>query len=642
MKIKLAFSFLWMCSSVLMAQTEYKVGTSIVSIEPDNSVFSVPLAGYGYPREGRFSIEWIKKGPAVGVKCLTGLDRTLIAVTNSGTLLRREIDGESAKWEKLKSDKTLKLLAGLNGQLYAISADNKLFVGKPNRNMIRWTELGQVPEATGFTSSKNRLYIITATGHLEEGLPKNGTVSWRQIGKAENGIALAGAEGRLYMVTKDQLLWQRKDTDEGTDWVKIGYRNGATYTLSASQIAVAGGRLFAVDTNNTLYIAAHNTLNDLSSRALAVTAQDKTVVIVGVDLTGFDYSLTCDVKKQIEQKHGIPAEAIFINASHSHFAPVAQWFPTWGKHQQVPDSLYFTNRIKKGIIESIEEALANRVSATLSFGRGETHIGANRCLSGDDALYDSSLDVIRVNSKSGEKDALLFLTGCHPVFRNEGAEGYTISSNFPGFARRMVEDKAGLQQAMFIQGCAGDINPVTDNPVESGNQLAKDILNVVNKQLTPLTGEISYALDSVLLPANVWSKEQIRRFKADNSNREGDVEAEKNVRWADMMLSFYEKGTLPKYLPVYIHTINIGRWKLVGLSREAVTEYGLAIRKLWPDRLVSVAGYTNAVPSYLPTAVHIRNHTYEGYGSFFWNAQPALFPENTFDVILDAIKRNNK
>lgn len=640
---KLLLSLLLALSSpILIAQTEYKVGTSTVSIEPDDTMYSVPLAGYGYPREGRFSIEWRKRGSAVEVKSLTGVGRILYAVNLSGALLRCNTTDETLVWEKLKEKQSLKLLAGMEECLYAITSDNCLIVGKPKRNTMKWLEKGTVPEAVGFASSGGRLYIITSDGQLQEGVIGENSVVWQRIGHAENGIALTGDNGRLYMVSNDQLLWQRKDTKPGTEWVKIGYQNGSSYTQSWRQLAVAGGKLFAVNDDQMLFMAAHNSLNDISSRAMAVTYQGQTVVIVGVDLTGFDYSLACDVKREILRKHDIPAEAVLINASHSHFSPVAQWFPTWGKHQQVPDSLYLNNRVKKGIIESIDKALANRATSTLFFGRGDTQIGLNRALSGVDALSDSSLDILRVNSKSKDKDALMFLTGCHPVFKSEEIATFTISPNFPGFARRMLEDKVDLRQAIFIQGCAGDINPVVSDPIETGHQLAGDVMKVLDSQMAPLSGDISYALDSVLLPANVWSKEQIIRFKAENSNREGDVEAEKNVRWADMMLSHYARNTVPKFMPVYIQTINIGNWKLVGLSREAVTEYSLAIRKLWPDQWVSVAGYTNDVPSYLPTAVHIRNHTYEGYGSFFWNAQPAIFPENVFDVVLKTIRMNNR
>lgn len=643
MNKKLLSLILFLYSSILLAQTEYKVGTSIISIEPDNAVFSVPLAGYGYPPEGRFSIEWIKVTSVEGLKNITGLGKMLYAINDNGTLLRGNVNQDIVEWEHLKTEQTLSFLAGMDNRLYAISSSDRLLVGKVEKKVVEWTEIGSVSNVVGFAAADGNLYIATSTKELQKGTVKENEVVWHSIGSAGDVISMTGSDDRLYSVSKDQLLWQRKNLLEGTDWMKIGYKNGSSYTITIRQIAVVDGHLYAINDENILFVARHNTLNDISSRAMAVTYKDKTAVIVGVDLTGFDYSLACDVKKEIKDKYGIPAEAILINASHSHFSPVAQWFPTWGRHQQTPDSTYFNCKIKKGIIESIENALKNRTTSTLYFGRGETHIGANRSLSGNDALYDSTLDIVRVCPKKKVSDALLFLAGCHPVFKNEGTAGYTISPNFPGVARRRLEDKLGLTQAMFIQGCAGDVNPIDYEPSESGRKLADDVLEVVkNKQLTPLSGEISYSLDSVLLPASVWSKERIIQLKAENGNREGNVEAEKNVRWADMMLSFYEKNTIPKYLPIYIHTINIGNWKLVGLSREAVTEYGLAIRKLWPGKLVSVSGYTNAVPSYLPTGIHIRNQTYEGYGSFFWNAQPALFPENVFDVVLEAIKKNNK
>jgi hypothetical protein len=525
---------LWMpCPAALRAQHTYRVGTSVVSIEPDASVASLPLAGYGYPRDGRFTLKWVAQ------------------------------DGDA--------------------------------------------DALQGSAASSLQSS---------------------SVVWASAGETTT----ADRNGRIYRLHPDLTLWARI----GAEWFKIGYPNGVTYAVTPVRIAVCDGSLYAADADNRLYRAVHSSMHELSARSMAITSGKQTVVIVALDLTGFDYSLALDVKRVIRQKHGIPPEAIFINASHTHFAPVAQWFPTWGRHQQLPDSAYFNRRIKQGIITSIEEALANRTRATLSFGRGNTAIGANRSLVGEDARYDSAVDVLRV------KDALLFIAACHPVFRNDGVEGFTISPNFPGFARNAIERRAPVKQALFLQGCAGDVNPLTDNAAVTGYQLADDVLSIPADRFTQLSGGISFALDSVMIPVNVWSRSRIEQFKADHSGHPGNVEDEKNVRWAEMMLDCYDRNAVPRYLPVYVQTINIGQWKLVGLSREAVSAYALAIRRLWADRFVSVTGYTNAVPGYLPNAAHIRNQTYEGYNSFFWNAQPALFPENVFDTIMKAIKQNNR
>ena len=157
-----------------------------------------------------------------------------------------------------------------------------------------------------------------------------------------------------------------------------------------------------------------------------------------------------------------------------------------------------------------------------------------------------------------------------------------------------------------------------------------------------IRGELSWSWDSVLIPIKAWDKEKIKNFKEENSGQAGNLEAEKNVRWADLMLKRYEENCMPVNMPVYVQTLRIGNWKLVGLSREAVTEYGIAIRNIWPDQLVSVAAYCNDVPSYLPTDPHIRAADYEGYGSFFWYGQPACFPKNILPIIVEKIKINNR
>ena len=96
------------------------------------------------------------------------------------------------------------------------------------------------------------------------------------------------------------------------------------------------------------------------------------------------------------------------------------------------------------------------------------------------------------------------------------------------------------------------------------------------------------------------------------------------MRWANLMLRRYRSNTVENVLPEYVQTINIGNWKFIGISREAVTEYGKGIRGIWPEQHVSVAGYCNDVASYLPVAWHIRAGVYEGLGSFLWYGQPGI------------------
>ena len=107
------------------------------------------------------------------------------------------------------------------------------------------------------------------------------------------------------------------------------------------------------------------------------------------------------------------------------------------------------------------------------------------------------------------------------------------------------------------------------------------------------------------------------------------------------MLDSLNRGVTEMAMPVYVHTINIGNWKLVGLSREVTTPYGFGIKNLWPQSMVSVAGYTNDVSSYLPTSLHIERKNYEGKDSFYWYGMPDTFPENIEEMIINQIKKNN-
>ena len=617
----------------------YLAGTARVSIEPDSSVFSLSLAGYGYPGEGRFTLKWEEYGNIPGIKALSGNDKCLFALTSGGALQQGKWVRGQLKWNPIEKDADFCFIAVCRHKIYAIDRKNQLWVKAVTAK--KWKKMETVPSPKGFTASEGKLYLATDKDELWEGIPDRDNVVWRRIGGAERVLGLAAAKGRLYALTANQILWQHPEGEVYSPWLKIGYKNELNWKESISQIAVAANRLFAVGKEGKLYRAVHSTEGGLTARALALTSGKETALIITADLCGFDISLISEIKAEIEARTGIPSEAILVNASHTHFAPVSQGWYTWAEHNQLPDTLYLYGIVKPGLVKAAVEALKNRREVSVYFARTHTSIGRNRSLTGAEALYDSTLDVLEtVDKENGEKN-VLFLTGCHAVFRNAEEEGCRISPNFPGVARQIVE-AAGVKNALFIQGCAGDINPVHDNHWQTGEILAADVQKALCGQLTEIHGELSWSWDSVLIPVKPWEKERIEKFRKENSGQPGNLEAEKNVRWADFMLKRYEENRMPAYMPVYIQTLRIGNWKLLGLSREAVTEYGMAIRDLWPGQLVSVAAYCNDVPSYLPTDPHIRAADYEGYGSFFWYAQPACFPEHILKTVLEKIKINNR
>lgn len=624
-------------TSAVFGQENFLVGSGSVSIDPDSTTFSLPLAGYGAPREGRFTIEWQYQQGLKDFKYLAAAGDKLYAVNSAGKLLAGESKQRIISWKIIGDANDVKGLTGSAHQLIAITTDNeiKAFDLKKQKG---WLKVGTAENLRAITLMQDKLYAATTSNTLLQGSFLGQKISWETIGPTSEIITLTNDGNKIYSVDAAQTLYSIKP-GTGKTWLKIGLINGSTWTSKLKQVLVYNKRLWALSDNDKFYIGTHNTDRSLSARSLAVKSKNKTVVFVTLDLTGFDYSLGKAVKDIIFKKRKIPQSAIIINASHTHFAPVSQWFPAFGEHGQTPDSIYFNNVLKKGIVKSIEMALDHMAPSTIYFGRGSTNIGHNRSSENGETPYDNTVDVLKIENTHQKISNLLFLTGCHPVFKNEGKEGVAVSANFPGVSRKILEEKTGSKAALFIQGCAGDINPRDDDHRKTGSDLANDALKILDNDMSQLKGSIAYTLDTISIPANPWSREKVLAFKEEALKEPGSVYAEKNVRWADMMLNYYARHTLPQTMPVYVQTITIGSWKLVGLSREVVTEYGSAIRAIWPDKLVSVAGYCNDVPSYLPVARHIQNETYEGVDSFFWNAQPSLFPVDIFKRIIDGIKK---
>ena len=639
--MKIFLSFLIMLGMLCSCKGSYEVGTSVVSIEPADETVSLTLAGFAAPYEGRFTLGWEARGTTDYFSDFTAIGEQFYGVNEKGTLVTFT-QKPVGKAKAIASDIPVKLIAGHGNSLYGITGKGDLYVSTTMGDKIEWKKLSAVVGAKAFTSSGKNLYVATAKGELLEGSVAENAISWKTIANTNVIRSLASDGRRIYALGEDTVLYQCEINYPQESWVRIGYNNGATYTVNLHAIAYANGKLYASGDDNTLYTNKHNSEGNMSARAFSFKKGKKVAVIVGVDVCGFDYSFIRGIKDEIYQKRGIPHEAILINASHSHFTPVTQSWITWEPQNQHPDTLFLNNVVRPGIIRSIEEAIDNSVKSDLFFSRDTTGIGKNRSLRGADIIYDNSLDVVKIVSQKNKQESVLFLTGCHPVYDDPEVNRFIVSPNFPGHARNIIESTGGIATSLFLQGCAGDINPISKFRT-SGEQLAGEIMHALGKSLSPIRGDISFYLDTISVPVTPWSRERIEEYLAIAEKSPEDGIARRDVRWAKLMLEHYDKnGTPPTDMPIYVQTLNIGDWKLVGLSREVTTEFGIAIKNLWPDRKVSVAAYTNDIPSYLATDPHIKAKDYEGYGSFFWYGQPNNFPLGIFDTVVNRIKDNNR
>lgn len=449
-------------------------------------------------------------------------------------------------------------------------------------------------------------------------------------------------KGRVIALTENSIVWRKDITDKNAEWIKIGYNNGLTFDFDAKKIALKDDRLYAVDPDGVVFENVHKSNGNLKARATAIGKDGKTVVMISLDLTGFDYSFTQSVKRDITASTGIPAEAVLINATHTHFAPVSQCWYSWHEPVQYPDERYMEEIVRPAILAAVNSAVANLHPCHLFFGRTNSYIGDHRSLRGEKAYYDPSVDIVEVVNKDDELENVIFRAGCHAVFDDRDKFAYyTIDGNFPAICKDLLQATLKTKNALFLQGCAGDVNPVDSDCEGTARVLAGSVIDRMKGKMETVDGDISYAMDSVLFKTTPMSVKDLKAMKA-AAEPYDDAGSLRNVRYANIQLDRLKNKTMPEYMPVYVQTINIGDWKIVALSREVAGRYGLEIRNIWPDRNVTVLGYSNDVSSYLPSIEHIQAGTYEGNDSFFWYSQPNIFPENVLDVIVSEIRKNNR
>lgn len=629
---------IWMTGR--LGEYQYQVGYGSVPIDAADIFFSQALQGYGHPAEGRYSLEWKHDG-TVDVKeplSFFGCGEDLFGLDIGGDLYRYD----SGAWRKLFSTNDVSLLAGAvpesykllcasGNDLYGVSLNNHLSTS-PLDSFGR-NDVCVVPDAVAIAASDDGVYVFTSSSELFF-KPSDSKLNIGRIGHVPFDVrSAAWYEGRLYALSSDQHLLVIEPAS-GNEWQVAGYLNGETWKDALKYIAVAGGRLFGMGFDGSLYRASDRSRGDLYARAITVSEGSTTVALVSLDLGAINYQLVKEIKKAIQSLYGLEPASVLISVTHTHFAPAAmdwEMFPG-GKADE-----RYLSYLKDAVVRSVGEALENMAPAEAEFSRSNAELGYNRGLKGADAITDSAIDVIDFQRSDG-REVVLFESACHPVFPNSGQNRYTLGANYPGVARQIIEESNDRIFPVFFQGCCGDTDPLAQDYNETGKVLAEKVLAALEGEREELKGSIRFIFDSLAVPVHAMSLKEVRGFLEENKGRSLDIEAAKNVKWARKMLAEYDNGGIKTHQMEYYQLIDIGNWRIVALSREPVKEYALRIRALWPEKNVTVLGYSNDVSSYLTDDKHVEAGTYESYDSFFWYGEHAPFPIGTLDKIVSTIK----
>ena len=255
-------------------------------------------------------------------------------------------------------------------------------------------------------------------------------------------------------------------------------------------------------------------VNDrLYVRALVIKSDSVTVAIVAVDAVAIgeigyiknDY--LGKVRTQIEKELGIKPANVIINASHCHGVVCTD--------------------VDRRTFESVKKASEKLVPVTVGAGSGrEDRIMENRrlklkngkeldvrhaySLPPDSEVasvgpVDPQIGVLRLDREDGRTLAVVYNFACHPI---QGVPSGGNTADITGFSSKVIEENLSEGTiALFLQGCAGDINPVfykdVDHPRSAeplGNMLGLSTLRAVRKVRTKEDGRLKVLNEVISLP----------------------------------------------------------------------------------------------------------------------------------------------
>ncbi len=169
-----------------------------------------------------------------------------------------------------------------------------------------------------------------------------------------------------------------------------------------------------------------------------------------------------------EEAERLGIKPLLLAASHSHSTP-AFIPPSVSAEQGAP----YRREVEDKILGALKQARQSMFPARFGVGSGKIQAGYNRLVKRDDgrarALFDNleripltpvdpEFMILRVDGRAGNAKAVLVHYAVHAVVL--GSTNCKYSADYPGVLQARLEAELPGAQAMFVQGAAGDINPL--------------------------------------------------------------------------------------------------------------------------------------------------------------------------------------
>jgi len=397
---------------------------------------------------------------------------------------------------------------------------------------------------------------------------------------------------------------------------------------------------------------AEKILDALEVNCVALGCGQEKVLLMSIDNLGIAQKLLLPMRQAIREATGLPLEAIYVHATHSHTAGAIT------PMLENEENLEYREFVQAKLVEAALLALADLQPARMGWGVGQapkvafvrrfrmkdgsvrTNPGTNHPdIVAPIGEVDERVNVLRFDR---ETDSLVLMNfGNHP----DTVGGCNISADWPGFARRSLEQAIPGTKAILFNGAQGDVNHINVHPTGGdGNDLTRDfddvdrgygharhigrviagaVLQVYDKVCYTDVEQLRYIQNTVNIPSNMPEAKDLplARKYADLHNNGKDAE----IPYTGMMLTTVVAEALrmlrlengPESFQLPMSGIAIGNVAMIGIAGEPFTGIGRALKKAPGWDLVLPTCATNGYEGYFPMMDSYVEGGYEARSSNF-------------------------
>jgi neutral ceramidase len=390
----------------------------------------------------------------------------------------------------------------------------------------------------------------------------------------------------------------------------------------------------------------------LCGRTMVLESAGERLAVVGTDLVGIDLDLANAVREIAERECGIPAEAIMVGGSHTHWGPAIRPVgylsdldafvrPEYASelalklamsivladHRRAParigvgagwNPLISFNRRPldaAGTCETTFSAPEDVARWAAAEGArqavdtlGLTGVGATP-LQPPPARPDSDLGrltwgptdpqvpVIRVESERGTLGGVVSFA-CHPVCGAGDETFYDFSADYPGAMQRRLTECLGCP-VVFALGCAGNQVPVMRGPGSRervGHSLAAEVLRVWES--IDLHDDVPLSATRVAFDMPIKDFARMERPEGDNSQ-------------SRYIRHLIDKHAGETHVAAEVQALRVGDMALVSLPGEIFVEIGHEIKRRSPFPLTMPVTVANGCLGYVGTPESYAQGGYE-------------------------------